>query len=164
MTVGRTLKRRGLIDKRISGKRSKSAKYPKTRYPRGMKISKPGDMIQTDTKYIILIGGRKYYQFTAIDVLSKKKVMRIYKTQSSKMTRYFWKNASRLSHLSCGQCKLTTARRSKNTLMPYARQKSCHTATSIRELPSRIAMWRYCMGPINRDSINKAMCARILKL
>ena len=82
-TVGRILKRRGLIDRKISRKRQKSAKSPKARFPRGMKISSPGDMIQMDTKYIMLIGGRKYYQFTAIDVLSKRKVMRVYKTQSS---------------------------------------------------------------------------------
>jgi len=82
-TVGRILKRKGLIDKKISRKRSKSAKSPRARYPRGMKISEAGDMIQMDTKYIMLIGGRKYYQFTAIDVLSKRRVLRIYKTQSS---------------------------------------------------------------------------------
>ncbi len=83
-TVGRILKRRGLIDKKISRKRQKSAKSPKARFPRGMKISCPGDMIQMDTKYIMLVGGRKYYQFTAIDVLSKRRVMKVYKTQSSK--------------------------------------------------------------------------------
>lgn len=82
-TVGRILKRRELIDKKISRKRRKSAKSPKARFPRGMKISYPGDMVQMDTKYIMLVGGRKYYQFTAIDVLSKRKVMRVYKTQSS---------------------------------------------------------------------------------
>ncbi|MCL5733453.1 MAG: DDE-type integrase/transposase/recombinase [Patescibacteria group bacterium] len=82
-TIGRILKRRGLIDRNISRKRSKSAKYPKVRFPHGFKISCPGDMIQMDTKYIMLVGGRKYYQFTAIDVLSKRKVMRVYKTQSS---------------------------------------------------------------------------------
>lgn len=82
-TIGRILKRKGLIDKKISIKRSKSAKHPRARYPRGMKISAPGDMIQMDTKYIMLVGGRKYYQFTAIDVLSKRRVLRVYKTQSS---------------------------------------------------------------------------------
>jgi putative transposase len=82
-TVGRALKRKGLIDKKISKKKSRSARCPKARFPRGMKISAPGDMVQMDTKYIPLIGGRKYYQFTAIDVLSKRKIMRIYKTQSS---------------------------------------------------------------------------------
>lgn len=82
-TVGRVLKRRGLIDKRISRKRSKSAKSPRARFPRGFTVRNPGDMIQMDTKYIMLTGGRKYYQFTAIDVLSKKRVLRVYKTQSS---------------------------------------------------------------------------------
>lgn len=82
-TVGRILKRRGLIDKKISRKRSKSARSPRARFPRGMKISEAGDMIQMDTKYIMLVGGRKYYQFTAIDVLSKRRVLRVYKTQSS---------------------------------------------------------------------------------
>ena len=82
-TVGRILKRRCLIDKKISRKRSKSAKHPRARFPRGMKISAPGDMVQMDTKYIMLVGGRKYYQFTAIDVLSKIRVLRVYKTQSS---------------------------------------------------------------------------------
>jgi len=83
-TVGRILKRRGLINRKISIKRSKSAQCPRARFPRGMKIACPGDMIQMDTKYIMLIGGRKYYQFTAIDVLSKKKVMKVYKTQTAK--------------------------------------------------------------------------------
>ena len=82
-TVGRILKRKGLIDKKVSRKRSKSAKHPRARFPRGMKISEAGDMIQMDTKYIMLVGGRKYYQFTAIDVLSKRRVLRVYRTQSS---------------------------------------------------------------------------------
>jgi len=82
-TVGRILKRRGLIDKKISRKKSLSARSPKARFPRGMKISEAGDMVQMDTKYIMLIGGRKYYQFTAIDVLGKRKIMRLYRTQSS---------------------------------------------------------------------------------
>jgi len=82
--IGRILKRKGLIDKKISRKRSKSAKSPKARFPRGFKISCPGNMIQIDTKYVMLVGGKKYYQFTAIDVLGKRKVMRLYRTQSSR--------------------------------------------------------------------------------
>lgn len=83
-TAGRILKRKGLINQKISQKRSKSAKSPKARFPHGMKISDPGDMIQMDTKYIMLVGGKKYYQFTAIDVLSKQKVMRTYRTQTAR--------------------------------------------------------------------------------
>jgi len=88
-TVGRILKRRGLIDRRIARKRSRSAKYPKARFPRGMKISCPGDMIQMDTKYIMLPGGKKWYQFTAIDVLGKKRVLKLYRSQSSRNGRDF---------------------------------------------------------------------------
>ncbi len=41
-------------------------------------------MVQMDTKYIVTIGGRKFYQFTAIDVLSKQRVLRIYPSLSSR--------------------------------------------------------------------------------
>lgn len=88
-TVGRVLKRRGLIDVRVSRKRSRSAKHPKARFPRGMKISSPGDMIQVDTKYIMLPGGKKFYQFTAIDVLTKQRVLELYPSQSSRNGKSF---------------------------------------------------------------------------
>lgn len=48
-------------------------------------------MVQIDTKYIMLPGGRKYYQFTAIDVLSKQRVLRVYSSQSSKNGALFLK-------------------------------------------------------------------------
>lgn len=83
-TVGRTLRRKNLINKRISIKRSRSAKNPKKRFPKGMKIASFGDMIQIDTKYVNLIGGRRIHQFTAIDVLGKKRVLRYYSSLSSK--------------------------------------------------------------------------------
>lgn len=88
-TVGRILKRRGLIDRRVSQRRSRSAKHPKARFPRGMRISSPGDMIQIDTKYIMLPGGKRWYQFTAIDVLTKQRVLEIYPSQSSRNGRGF---------------------------------------------------------------------------
>lgn len=37
-----------------------------------------------DTKYVNLIGGRKIYQFTAIDVLTKRRVLRYYSSLTSK--------------------------------------------------------------------------------
>jgi len=88
-TIGRILKRRGLIDLRVSRKRSRSAKHPKARFPRGMKISSPGDMVQMDTKYVMLPGGKKWYQFTAIDVLTKQRVLELYPSQSSRNGRDF---------------------------------------------------------------------------
>lgn len=88
-TIGRILKRKGLINKKISIKRRKAAKNPRKRFPRGFKVSRPGDMVQMDTKYIMTIGGRKFYQFTAIDVLGKKRVLRVYSSLSSRNGSYF---------------------------------------------------------------------------
>jgi transposase InsO family protein len=90
-TVGRILKRRNLIDKKISKKKRNSALRPKARFPKGLRINYEGQMIQMDTKYIMLTGGRKFYQFTAIDVLSKRKVMRVYPSQSSRNGALFLK-------------------------------------------------------------------------
>lgn len=83
-TVGRVLKRKCLIDKKVSKKRSKAAKNPKQRYPRGLRITCAGDMAQIDTKFVTLLGGRIIYQFTAIDVLTKRRVLRYYSSLLSK--------------------------------------------------------------------------------
>jgi len=83
-TIGRTLKRKGLIDKRISKKRRKAAVNPRRRFPRGLKVSSPGDMVQIDTKHENILGGRKIYQFTAIDVLTKKRVLKYYSSASAR--------------------------------------------------------------------------------
>ena len=90
-TVGRILKRKGLIDKKISKKKRKSALHPRMRFPRGLRIHMEGQMIQIDTKYIMLVGGNKFYQFTAIDVLSKQRVLRVYSSQSSRNGALFLK-------------------------------------------------------------------------
>lgn len=83
-TIGRILKKKGLIDKKASRKRSRAAKNPKQRYPRGFRIICAGDMVQIDTKFITLLGGRRIYQFTAIDVLTKRRVLRYHSSLLSK--------------------------------------------------------------------------------
>lgn len=90
-TVGRILKRKGLIDKKISKKKRASALHPRMRFPKGLRIHCEGQMIQMDTKYIMLVGGNKFYQFTAIDVLSKQRVLRVYPSQSSRNGALFLK-------------------------------------------------------------------------
>jgi len=74
-SIGRILKRNNMIKEKISKRRQKSALNPKLRYPRDMVIKRPGDLIQMDTKHLRGIGGIKLYQFTAIDVLTKVKVL-----------------------------------------------------------------------------------------
>ncbi len=83
-TIGRVLKRKGLIDKKISRRRYKASKNPKQRYPRGLRIHCAGDMVQIDTKFVTMLGGRMIYQFTAIDVLTKRRVLRYYSSLLSK--------------------------------------------------------------------------------
>lgn len=90
-TIGRVLKKKELIDKKVSRKRYKAAKNPKTRYPRGLRITCEGDMVQIDTKFVTLLGGRLIYQFTAIDVLSKRRVLRYYSSLLSKNGAHFLK-------------------------------------------------------------------------
>lgn len=82
--VGRVLKRRGLVNKKMSKKRRRAALRPKARFPKGLSISQAGDMVQIDTKHITVLGGKKYYQFTAIDVLTKYRILRVYPSQSSR--------------------------------------------------------------------------------
>src|SRR3989344_9050078 len=95
-SVGRILKRRGLIDKKKSAKRRKAALRPKLRFPRGFRIAEAGDMVQMDTKYIMLPAGRKIFQFTAIDVLSKQRVLRVYPSLSSRNGRLFLEECLRV--------------------------------------------------------------------
>jgi transposase InsO family protein len=83
-TIGRILKKQGLINQKISQQRKKAALRPKTRFPKGLRISQAGDMIQMDIKHIMLLGGKRFYQFTAIDVLTKMRVLRIYPSESSR--------------------------------------------------------------------------------
>lgn len=94
-TVGRIMKRRGLIHHRASAKRRRAALHPKARFPRGLRISRPGDMVQMDTKHIMLPGGKKHYQFTAIDILTKTRVLRVHPSESSRNGARFLKTCLR---------------------------------------------------------------------
>src|SRR3989338_5309123 len=87
-TIGRILKRRGFIHHRTSAKRRKAALHPKARFPRGLRISRPGDMVQMDTKYVVT-SNRTLFQFTAIDVLTKVRVLRIFSSQASRNGAFF---------------------------------------------------------------------------
>lgn len=91
-TVGRIFKRKGLISKKASAKRRKAALHPRARFPRGFRISSPGDMVQMDTKHINLIAGRKIYQFTAIDVLTKQRILKYYPSLASRNGADFLKS------------------------------------------------------------------------
>lgn len=88
-TVGRFLKKKGLINQKISRKNQKAATHPKKRFPRDLVIKQPGDMIQIDTKFLTGVGGIKLYQFTAIDVLTKIRVLWVSSSLSSEQGAKF---------------------------------------------------------------------------
>lgn len=89
-TIGRILLRYQLINDKVSKKRKRSALFPKRRYPRDLVIKNPGDMVQIDTKHLVGIGGTKLYQFTAIDVLTKIRVISISTRISSRQASLFF--------------------------------------------------------------------------
>jgi putative transposase len=91
-TVGRIFRRKSLISKRVSLKKRRAALHPRARFPRGLRISRPGDMVQMDTRHVNLIEGRKIYQFTAIDVLTKQRVLRYYSSLASRNGADFLNN------------------------------------------------------------------------
>ena len=90
-SVGRILKSKGLINHKVSAKRSKAAKYPKHRFPRDIVINYPGKLLQIDTKHLTIYRGRKFYQFTAIDVLTKLRVLWVTTHISSAAAKKFLK-------------------------------------------------------------------------
>lgn len=88
-TIGRLLLRYQLVNDKVAKKRKRSALFPKRRYPRDLIIKNPGDMIQLDTKHLTGIGGTKLYQFTAIDVLTKVRVIAVSSRISSRQAALF---------------------------------------------------------------------------
>ncbi len=88
-SIGRVLKRRDLIKPKVSQKRRKAALNPKKRYPRDLVIKQPGDFVQMDTKHLRGVGGIRIYQFTAIDVLTKVRVLHVSSRISSKQGEKF---------------------------------------------------------------------------
>lgn len=87
--VGRFLKKKGLINQKIAKRNQRAATNPKRRFPRDLVIKRPGDMVQIDTKFLVGIGGVKLFQFTAIDVLTKVRVLWVSSSLCSKQGAKF---------------------------------------------------------------------------
>ena len=119
-SVGRILKDKGLINHKVSAKRSKAAKYPKHRFPRDIVINYPGKLVQMDTKHLSTYRGRKFYQFTAIDVLTKLRVLWATTNISSAAAKKFLKLCLKEFPFNIEIYKLTMAVNSIKILTNYA--------------------------------------------
>ena len=92
-SANRILLKRGLIKKaNISRgiKRRKKINYviPRIRASKQLRYKQPGYLMQIDTKHLIILG-RKFYQFTAIDCYSKFSFSWAYTTASSSSAKDF---------------------------------------------------------------------------
>lgn len=81
-SIGRIIKKRGLINQKISKKRRRAALNPKLR-AKGTKYKYPGSHVEVDTKHVYHVPGRRYIQFTAIDSVTKLRVLRMFSTNTS---------------------------------------------------------------------------------
>ena len=84
-SVGRILSRRGLYEKRgrKTLRKAARARAAKRRAERWMKSAYPGSLVQVDTKHLSY-GGHSYYQFTAVDCLTRLGFCRVYPSTVSK--------------------------------------------------------------------------------
>lgn len=81
-SIGRILKKKGLINVKASKKRRKAALNPKLR-AKATKYKYPGSHVEVDTKHVYLFAGYRLFQFTAIDSVTKLRVLRMFPTNSS---------------------------------------------------------------------------------
>lgn len=86
-SIGRILKDKGLIKEANLArdiKRRKSINYaiPRIRAAKQLRYQKAGYLVQVDTKHLIVLG-RTYYQFTAVDCYTKIGFSKVYTKASS---------------------------------------------------------------------------------
>jgi len=92
-TAGRVLSRFGRIDARKSARRRRAARHTRSRRPRELVASMPGDLIQIDTKHLYWPGNVRRFQFVAIDLATRFKVSEVFTTGSSRSAACFLEHA-----------------------------------------------------------------------
>ena len=92
-SVGNILKKRGLIDRKITKKRKRARKrnINKIRIKNvDISILRPGDLIQMDTKEVEIPGAGKYIQFTAIDCYSRRECLKVIEEKLLSAAKIFY--------------------------------------------------------------------------
>ncbi len=89
-TIGRILKKKGLIDGKKSNKRKRQKRrVGRQKAERYLKEHSPGSLLYLDTKHLTFLG-KTFYQFTAIDSKTRIKFIRVYSRASSKTGKLFF--------------------------------------------------------------------------
>ena len=97
-SIGRLLKRKGKINDKLSKKKKRIYKRSLRRLRIDGEIfllKNPGDLIQLDLKHYQHIWGRTVYQFTAIDCVTKLRVLRMYTSKTARNGKEFLKEVIR---------------------------------------------------------------------
>jgi len=91
-SVGYILKKLGMINKKIARKRRLAVRRNQHKIrikDADIQFRKPGDLVQIDTKEYVMCYGEKFYQYTAIDCVSRKRKMIGYSTKTAKNGELF---------------------------------------------------------------------------
>ena len=89
-SIGRIIKRKGLILPKETRRRQRAIKHKRLRATKELKVETFGDLVQLDTKHFWLPWGEKRYHYAAIDCLGKMKHSRVYKSLSSRKAKMFF--------------------------------------------------------------------------
>lgn len=90
-TIGRVLKKKGLIDEKKANKRKLAAKrrVKRQKAEKYLKDLHPGSLLYLDTKHLTF-PGKTFYQFTAVDSKTRVKFIRVYCGASSRAGKLFF--------------------------------------------------------------------------
>jgi transposase InsO family protein len=85
-TVGRVIKKYNMCYASPYPKKKNRYKYKRERLPKGFKASKPGDLVQSDTKHISFFGPKRYW-YVIIDSVSKMVSIHVSSSPTSRQAR-----------------------------------------------------------------------------
>jgi transposase InsO family protein len=97
-SVGRILKAKNKINSHLSQKKKRIYKRSRKRMRIDGEIfilKHPGDLVQIDVKHLYRPWGDKAYQFTAIDCVTKLRILRLYTVKTAATGRTFLREAVR---------------------------------------------------------------------
>ena len=156
--VGRFLKKKGLINQKVSRRNQKAAVNRKKRFPRDLVIKRPGDMIQIDTKFLTGIGGVKLYQFTAIDVLTKIRTLWVSSSLSSKQGTKFLQLCVQKFPFQIRAVQTDNGHEFLKYFDQMCKKRTCRIITLNRDSQNKTAMWNGRTLLMKMNFTNKATC------
>ena len=166
-TIGKILKQEGLTRKY----RVKKMKYKYIRAER-----QPGEIVEIDVKYVPgKIAGRRYFQYTAIDVASRWRHLEIYDEQTNHHSICFLKEVMRRfdypiaaiktdNHATLPHLPIDTTAATKEKIFRHDRctllissvlHTTSYTISLIRVNPLKMVLLKEVTVKIRRSSMNK---------